>query len=516
MLPSQRGLLLMIQIVCSCGGAVDVTADSAAEVFVCEHCQRTLRAISTPGAGAEDWAVLVIAEGPERVGEQLFIRGDGPIGIGSAEDNLIVLKGDSVEPHHGLLIRGDDGWRMEDLAGAGTLTINDAPSAGHDLRRGDVLGIGPFEFEYTGAPAKAVAHPAARPSASGASASAALAQTFTAPPPSQLGSVTCPSCGRSLPLDAKICVECGINLRTGRRLLTARGVDENELYARTETAVRALSWVLPFGLYPVASEAYGTRKPYVIWAVALITVIASVIFWNRSLNAAGEAQRGQNLMLWVGRPPAVPGGTEAPPQSSPGAFQIPELFTYALLHDGIFELAVNMLFLLVLGSRVNALLGQAKTAVLYPVLAILAGLFYLFAESHRPLHPMVGSSGAVMGLAGVYLILFPAHRVHTVAWVRTGISAGFRLAHNVFAVPGLTVVIFYLALDALLTLLRGGNSIDAWLHFGGFVAGIIIGLFLLLTRLADAGGGDILSMSLGRRAWLLIGKPGHRSRGDVI
>jgi membrane associated rhomboid family serine protease len=501
----------MIQIVCSCGGAVDVTADSPADVFVCELCRRTLRAICTPGADGEDWAVLVIAEGPERIGEQLFIRGDGPIGIGSAEDNLIVLKGDGVQPHHGRLIRGDDGWRIKDLAGAGELTINDAPSAQHDLQRGDVVRIGPFELEFTGAAAAAVARASPRPSAS-----EALAQTFTAPPPSQLGSVTCPSCGRSLPLDARICVECGINLRTGRRLLTARGVDENELYARTETAVRALSWILPFGLYPVASEAFGSRRPYVIWAVALITVIASVIFWNKSLNAAGEVQSGQNLMLWVGRPPAAAVDPNTVSVSTPGAFHGWQLFTYALLHDGIFGLAVNLLFLLVLGSRINALLGQVKTAIVYPLLAMLAGLVYVYAESHRPLHPMVGSSGVIMGLAGVYLILFPAHRVHTVAWVRTGISAGFRLAHNVFAVPGFTVVIFYLALDALLTLLRGGNSLDAWLHFGGFVAGGVVGLTLLLSRLVDARGGDILSMSLGRRAWLLIGKPGRRSPSDVV
>ena len=496
----------MIQIACSCGGAVDVSADSAAELLICEHCRRTLRAIATPGAGKEDWVVLVIAEGPERVGEQLFIRGDGPIGIGSAEDNLIVLKGDGIQPHHGRLIRADHGWRVEDLTGAGALTINDAPSALRDLQRGDVVRIGSFELEHTGAVAAAFARPSPRPSAS-----EALAQTFSAPPPSQLGSVACPSCGRSLPLDAKICVECGINLRTGRRLLTARGVDENELYARTETAVRALSWVLPFGLYPVASEAFGTRKPYVIWAVALITLIASVIFWNKSLNAAGEVQTGQNLMLWVGRLPAVAVDPIPVSASAPGAFRGWQLFTYALLHDGIFGLAVNMLFLLVLGSRINALLGQVKTAVVYPLLAILAGLFFVCAELDRPLHPLLGSSGAIMGLAGVYLILFPAHRVHTVAWVRTGLSTGFRLAHNVFAVPGFGVVIFYLALDALLTLLRGGNSIDAWLHFGGFVAGIIIGLLLLLTRLADARGGDILSMSLGRHAWAFVGKPGRPS-----
>jgi membrane associated rhomboid family serine protease len=495
----------MIQVQCSCGAVADAS-DSPAELIVCEHCQRTLRVISTPtSVGAAEWAVLVIAEGPQRVGEQLLIRGDGPIGVGAATDNLIVLSGNGVLPHHGRLVRSEDHWRVEDLSGAAGVVVNELPATDHELRRGDAVGIGEFQLDYTGI----VDHVPVQAHVS-RSASAALAQTFTTPPPSQLGGVVCPSCGKSLPLDAKICVDCGINLRTGRPLLTARGVDENELYARTETAVRALSWVLPFGVYPVASEGFGTSRPYVIWAVALLTIVASVVFWNRNFNVPGDAQSGRDLMLWVGRLPAARPDRDAAMNSLPGEFHPWQLVTYALLHDGILGLAENMLFLLVLGSRVNALLGQLKTAVLYPILAILAGVFYLFTQMHRPLHPIVGASGAVMGAAGVYLVLFPAHRVHTVAWVRTGLSTGFQLAHNVFAVPGLTVVMLYLAFDALLTLLRGGASADAWIHFGGFIAGVIVGLTLLLSRQVDARGGDILSMSLGRHAWKLIGKPGRR------
>lgn len=498
----------MIHVRCSCGGEVEIPNDSPADTVECPHCQRPVRIISTIGAtDSSDWSVLVIAEGPDRVGEQLFLRGNGPVPIGSASDNLIVLTGDEVAQHHCQLVRAGDQWRIEDLSDSRSLRINDAPAEAHDLSRGDVIGIGPFELEYTGTV------PTVREKQMSAPAAAeALSQSFSEPRPSQLAGVVCPACGQSLPMDARICVDCGIDLRTGRPLLTSRGVDENELYARTETAVRALSWILPFGIYPVASEAFGTRKPFVIWIIAFLTVFSTIIFWKDHLDAEGRVIKGQNLMLWVGHPPAIESDPDAAMPSIPGEFHIWQLVTYALLHNGILPLAENLLFLHVLGSRVNALLGQIRTAILYPLLAALAGLLYLLMQSHRALHPVVGASGAIMGLAGVYLVLFPAHRVHTVAWVRTGISGGFQLAHNVFAVPGFTVVFLYFLIDALLTLLRESTHPSAWLHFAGFPIGVLLGLALLLSRQAHARGGDILSLTLGRHAWLLIGKPNRQTR----
>ena len=49
-------------------------------------------------------------------------------------------------------------------------------------------------------------------------------------------------------------------------------------------------------------------------------------------------------------------------------------------------------------------------------------------------------------------------------------------------------------------------------HIGGFSTGMVLGLVVLLSRMFETHGGDVLSVSLGRRAWPLIGKPGHRQR----
>ncbi len=110
----------------------------------------------------------------------------------------------------------------------------------------------------------------------------------------------CPACNRTLTPGAKICVQCGVDVRTGRPIITAHGLDEDQLYGTAETAVRVISWFLPFGLYPIASEAYGAFKPYVTWAIALLTIVTSVCFW-----AVGGSSRGasRQLMLWAGSAP---------------------------------------------------------------------------------------------------------------------------------------------------------------------------------------------------------------------
>lgn len=73
---------------------------------------------------------------------------------------------------------------------------------------------------------------------------------------------TCPSCRKQLPGSAKICVDCGVDLKTGRSVLTTDETNLDSAYIYAEGIVYWLSWVFPFGIYPIASEAFGTRRPW--------------------------------------------------------------------------------------------------------------------------------------------------------------------------------------------------------------------------------------------------------------
>jgi membrane associated rhomboid family serine protease len=198
-------------------------------------------------------------------------------------------------------------------------------------------------------------------------------------------------------------------------------------------------------------------------------------------------------------------------QQCVGHYRPSQLITHAFLHGGLLHLAGNLLFLLVLGSRVNALVGNVATVVLYPLLGAVAGLAHMRSVADGPLQPMVGASGAIMGLAGMYLVLLPIHKVHMAAWMRWGLIGGFRLHSTVFAVRGFWVVLFYIAFDVVFTVLAIKDTTAHWAHLGGFIAGAALALLLLVARVVNCRGGDIVSAILGPRAWLFISRPNRSS-----
>lgn len=80
---------------------------------------------------------------------------------------------------------------------------------------------------------------------------------------------------------------------------------------------------------------------------------------------------------------------------------------------------------------------------------------------------------------------------------------------TIFTVRGFWVVLFYIAFDVAFTIIGAEDGVAHWAHLGGFIVGIAVGVILLLARLVNARGGDLISVILGRRAWALLGRPGY-------
>ena len=205
----------------------------------------------------------------------------------------------------------------------------------------------------------------------------------------------------------------------------------------------------------------------------------------------------------------------SPEQRCIGEFHWYQLITNAFLHGGIVHLLSNLLFLFIFGSRVNALIGNVQTLILYPILAVAGSVGHMLSVAGKPPLPLLGASGAIMGLAGMYLVLFPIHTVHMAAYMRLGLIGGFRLHMKIFALRGFWVVLFYIGLDVAFTILQLKSGTAHWAHLGGFIVGVSLALLLLVTRLINARGGDLLSVILGPRAWALIGKPNRRAAAPV-
>lgn len=567
----------MIHLRCRCGSELQFPAGLVGEAVECPACESSVRMVAGGNADSSETAGerLIILRGPARVGEQIVLLGDGPIGIGKLPQQPIALTGNRVSRNHCRLVRDGTSWRIEDLKSTNGLYVNGTRASQRKLQPGDVLRIGDYEMEYlpggsTQDPAEAEGS-STSPTASdefslaGEDALYELAEmentakTFDVPPPAAaaprpiIGGVPCPSCQKMLPPTAKICIDCGIDAKTGRAILIRHALDENQLCGNAETAIRFISWIVPLGIYPVASEGFGTKKPYVVMGIAALTLLVSVLVWGMHISDPQSRQTTKDLMLWAGREPTAGdieigyatnrythwGDTRAfeqhvealedrgapeneaivkaygqlsPGERCFGTFHWYQLITHGFLHANILHLAGNLLFLLVFGSRVNALIGHVKTLILYPVLMVAAGVAEMTSLSgHRPLAAL-GASGAIMGLAGMYLVLFPVHRVYMAFWLRFGLLLGFKKVMKIWAVRGFWVVLFFIAFDVLATVLGSKDGVAHWAHLGGFITGMVIALGLLLARQVDAHGGDLLSVTLGRRAWALLGRPGQRAQ----
>lgn len=147
------------------------------------------------------------------------------------------------------------------------------------------------------------------------------------------------------------------------------------------------------------------------------------------------------------------------------------LLTSTFLHVGFLHLAGNMWFLWLFGDNLEHNLGKIRFIIFYLLVGILAGLIHVFTVTagDRSI-PTIGASGAISGLLGGYVVLFPQNKI------RAFMMVFFRPI--LFDVPAF----IYVGIWFLYQLLYVGapTSVAYMAHIGGFIAGAI--LILLLRR----------------------------------
>ncbi len=146
------------------------------------------------------------------------------------------------------------------------------------------------------------------------------------------------------------------------------------------------------------------------------------------------------------------------------------LFTSMFLHGGFLHIAGNMLYLWIFGNNVEDAMGRIRFIVFYILCGIIAAYGHALLNTASTI-PMIGASGAISGVLGAYLILYPRARVLTL------IAFGFYI--RTVEVPAMFVLGFWFVLQFLNALFSSGAGGVAWFaHIGGFVAGVLlIGIF---------------------------------------
>ncbi|HER23785.1 MAG TPA: rhomboid family intramembrane serine protease [Candidatus Atribacteria bacterium] len=146
------------------------------------------------------------------------------------------------------------------------------------------------------------------------------------------------------------------------------------------------------------------------------------------------------------------------------------IFSSMFMHGSIVHLLGNMLFLWIFGNNVEDYLGRKKYLFFYLICGISAALTQIFLNPDSRV-PIVGASGAIAGVLGAYLLLYPRAKVTTVII--------FVFFIRVIKLPALLVLSFWIIYQFLygissLAAATGEGGVAWFAHIGGFISGIIL------------------------------------------
>ena len=214
-------------------------------------------------------------------------------------------------------------------------------------------------------------------------------------------------------------------------------------------------------MFPIRDHNPSGRTPYVTYALMAVNIVVFVLYWPlfddpRALN--------EFFYEWAMVPVLV---------TQEGTYQT--VMTSMFMHGGVMHLAGNMLFLWIFGDNLEDEMGHVGYLLFYLASGIGAALAHVFAAPYSPV-PTVGASGAIAGVMGGYLLLFPKARVDIL------IILFFFI--RIITIPAWIMLALWFAFQIF-----GGAGADAmqggvayWAHAGGFVIGAILTVPVFLRR----------------------------------
>ncbi|MDJ0657408.1 MAG: rhomboid family intramembrane serine protease [Xanthomonadales bacterium] len=223
-------------------------------------------------------------------------------------------------------------------------------------------------------------------------------------------------------------------------------------------------------MFPIRDDNPTFLKPVV--TVALIG--ANVLMWVAVQGLGAEPGLSRSICS-LGLIPAdlfnqfpQRGPVPCPLDGSPNWHTV---LTSMFLHGGWMHLIGNMWFLWIFGNNVEDSMGHGRFLAFYLLCGLAAAAAQSLADPDSAI-PMVGASGAIGGVMGAYIVLYPRVHVHMLIFL------GFFV--TTFAVPAVWMLGYWLLIQVLGGFMsQGGGGVAFWAHIGGFVAG---GLLIFLFK----------------------------------
>lgn len=212
-------------------------------------------------------------------------------------------------------------------------------------------------------------------------------------------------------------------------------------------------------MIPLRDDNPSSSRPIVTY----LLILANVLAFLYMVSLGSEAAIERFVVAYGAIPGEITGRTGGSPIS-----EYPTLLTSMFMHGGWLHLVGNMLYLWIFGDNVEDVMGHGAFLVFY-LLVGLAAVWTFILTAPGSTVPMIGASGAIAGVLGAYLALFPRARIISL------VPLGFFL--RVVPVPAL----LFLPIWFLLQFIQGAASLGAdtagvawWAHIGGFVAGFVL------------------------------------------
>lgn len=226
---------------------------------------------------------------------------------------------------------------------------------------------------------------------------------------------------------------------------------------------------------PISDHTGGRRRfPWVM--VLLLVANVAVFVFQMTLP---ERELDLFVLQYALIPYEVSRGLDVPPPAGPGSVYL-TVFTSMFMQANWLHLGSNMLYLFIFGDNVEDRLGHLRFLLFYLLCGLLAAVVQVtFIPDARV--PNVGASGAIAGVLGGYLLLFPRASVRVLLLLGPFITTT--------RVAAVLVILFWAVIQVLSGLgdlaagpLREGGGVAYWAHVGGFFSGV-----LLVGRFARRG-----------------------------
>ena len=230
-------------------------------------------------------------------------------------------------------------------------------------------------------------------------------------------------------------------------------------------------------------------KPKVTYALIIVNVIVffmEVVYTGQFLDFTN--QNAFVMFYNWGAVPACVTGEFSGVDTGNGIIQCPAfsevtLLTSTFMHGGLIHLGGNLLFLWIFGDNIEQKFGKIKYLGIYLMWGVTAGLIHIFGDTSSAI-PAVGASGAISGVLGAYLIIFPRARIQTFMML------GFfwRMMH----IQARWFLPFWLIFQNLLPYFTqgfgfgiAGGGVAYLAHIGGFAVGLATGYIYKKTHSSD-------------------------------